>query len=155
MPSLTSYRHLIDLTSNEHEQTTELTERDALVYLFTEAQDVSREVATHHLSHIPVERHAELLRTLLTVRDPTQGPLPGDVVEAIEGALRRTSSNSVHLLVQMDELKAVGQELFPEVERRDIPAGLEKISFWRGDITRLASPSLAIVNPVRPASPEL
>ncbi|KAJ7172993.1 hypothetical protein C8R43DRAFT_944041 [Mycena crocata] len=91
------------------------------------------------LSHLD---DATSLRVLLTVRDAAEGPLPDDILQAIDtilaaklAASTSTSVDSIPLLTS----------LFPSPSA-PLPPSFSRISFFRGDITRISSPRLAIVN---------
>lgn len=88
------------------------------------------------------------MRDLLTIRDPQEGPLPEKVIEALEAGLESKSRKSPDPLVPVEKVKSMGEELFPQFASTKLPAHFDKIALWRGDITRLQSPTLAIVNPV-------
>ncbi|ORY49297.1 hypothetical protein BCR35DRAFT_336095 [Leucosporidium creatinivorum] len=153
MPSLSSYRDLIDLSPRTTETgptSSAEAQLDALSHLYTEyaGEDPEAYIPTpHEFSHQPESRRNQLVRDLLTIRDPREGPLPVKVVEALEAGLEIKSRNSPDPLVPIEEIKSVGDELFPQLPSTELPAGLDKLAFWRGDITRLASDKLAIVNP--------
>lgn len=158
MPALSSYRDLINLSppavaqhSAPSSTAAAAAQLDGLAYLYAEHHGPDAYHPTpHELSHQPASRRDQLLRDLLTIRDASRGPLPAEVLQAVELWLASKSRNSPDPVVPVEEVKNIASELFPQLAEDELPAELGRVAFWRGDITRLASPQLAIVNPVRP-----
>lgn len=101
----------------------------------------------HEISHIPYPKRVQLLRALLTLRPPSWGPLSTGVLDALDAHLAHLASTNADPLVPIEDLKSVPAALFPSVPASALPPFLHRVSFFRGDITRLASKELAIVNP--------
>ncbi|GAA5964693.1 hypothetical protein JCM21900_000334 [Sporobolomyces salmonicolor] len=125
-----------------------------LRHLLSEHPPSSRLPSPDHLSHWPYERKDELLKALLTIRDPRDlDPLPQDVKERIEALVRLRNARNPDPVVDAGLVPSLPASLYPGVNPSACPPGLDRIAFHRGDITRLSSPSsspsanLAIVNP--------
>lgn len=101
----------------------------------------------------PASSRSQLLRDLLTIRSPDEfGPLSIKVREAVELCLREKERASVDPRVKAETVQNVletcwkGEQVQLEDAERQ---ALEKVAFWRGDLTRLEGGKVAIVNPVR------
>lgn len=92
------------------------------------------------LEAVPPCQRDQLIRSLLTVRHPVLGLPPSAVLAAID------QQKTTEPLVDASLVPPITTERFPE-PRPDFPEASDRISFWRGNITRLRSSSLAIVNP--------
>ncbi|KAM0751771.1 A1pp-domain-containing protein [Meredithblackwellia eburnea MCA 4105] len=149
---LSSYKHLIDLSPPSSIPPASVSSPDvkALLYLYREyheAKDPEAEIPDEHeLSHVPYSQRAQLIRSLLTLRSPELPLPPPTVMEAIDAHIESVSASNPDPLVPVESLSAVPKSLFPSVDSASIPRFLDRITFFRGDMTRLSSPTLAIVN---------
>jgi O-acetyl-ADP-ribose deacetylase (regulator of RNase III) len=133
--SLSDYRNLIDLSAP-----TGLNDR-------TPGQDVDEAlgVALGYLDPNDALSHLDedtAIRVLLTVRDAAKGPLPDNVLQAVDTILAAKLTGST--LTSVDSIPRLNS-LFPSPST-PLPPSFSRISFFRGDITRIASPRLAIAN---------
>ncbi|KAJ7236873.1 hypothetical protein B0H12DRAFT_122787 [Mycena haematopus] len=141
--SLAEYRDLIDLSpptpSTDQISPTTSTSAQDLDEAYGIALDYLDPDPDSDLSHLDRD---SVIRALLTVRDPEDGPLPDNVLQAVDTILAARLAGST--LTTVDSIPAL-TSLFPSPST-PLPPSFPRISFFRGDITRLSSPRLAIVN---------
>lgn len=87
--------------------------------------------------------HARYIRDLLTVRPAELDNLPDETLHQIDVVLQVRSAQHSSPLVPVESVPTLHDRLSPS---SNLPLCLSRISFCQGDITRLSSPSLAIVN---------
>ncbi|KAJ6597529.1 hypothetical protein DFH09DRAFT_1132110 [Mycena vulgaris] len=131
--TLPQYRDLIDLSG----PTTSHTDSGQSV-------DKANGIALDHLDPEGALSHLDegtAIRALLTVREASQGPLPDNVLRAVDTILATKLAGST--LTSVDSIPML-TSLFPSSSA--LPPSFSRISFFRGDITRISSPRLAIAN---------
>jgi hypothetical protein len=154
MPSLSTisfsaYKDLVDLSppsSTRVDRPHALTESELcvaqvkiLLYLWHEYG--AREIPSQSvLEQWPATRRAGTIRALLTVRSSEYGLLPDDIQQSIDALLENNLLSVA--LTPVEAIKPISN-LYTATQLPDV---LDRIMFWRGDITRLASPNLAIAN---------
>ncbi|KAJ6469135.1 hypothetical protein C8R47DRAFT_1301711 [Mycena vitilis] len=133
--SLTEYRNLIDLSppAGLNDQ--------------TDGQDLDQayDIALHYLDPDGALSHLEedaAIRALLTVRDAAEGPLPENFLHAVDTILAAKLAESP--LTSADSIPPL-TSLFPSPST-PLPPSFSRIALFRGDITRISSPRLAIAN---------
>ncbi|KAF7292505.1 putative appr-1-p processing enzyme family protein [Mycena kentingensis (nom. inval.)] len=130
---LTEYEHLIDLSIPSPTLLPTDDELDAAYGTALEYLDPE-----DALAHLDADT---AVRALLTVRDPSSGPLPVEALHAIDAILAAKLTETV--ITKANTIPAL-TSLFPA--SGSTPAVFSKLAFFRGDITRISSPALAIVN---------
>ncbi|KAI5480603.1 sec7 guanine nucleotide exchange factor [Pseudohyphozyma bogoriensis] len=103
-------------------------------------------------SGVDFDQRCRLIRALLTVRDAHLSLPPAEVMAAIDQHLEdlsTTNSEPLEVATEVPSLRSlfpVGTESEMTIDGRPTISVLERVSFWRGDITRLSGEKLAIVN---------
>ncbi|KAJ7481900.1 hypothetical protein FB451DRAFT_1171033 [Mycena latifolia] len=132
--TLSQYSDLIDLSSptdSPYESGQSLDEAYGIAIDYLDPEDA--------LAHLDEDT---AIRALLTVRDASLGPLPDEVLLAVDTILAAKLASAT--LTSVDSIPLL-TSLFPSTSTT-LPPSFSKISFFRGDITRISSPRLAIVN---------
>ncbi|KAK4699401.1 hypothetical protein P7C70_g6861, partial [Phenoliferia sp. Uapishka_3] len=158
MYPLESYRGLVDLSPPsafpaDARRNSLITNPDvvALAFLYAEHTHDTEDSDTpteHELSHLPPRKRHHLIKSLLTLRHPRLGPLPPEIMAAIDTHLNNVSQSNPDPLVPTNDIPSIPTALFPSVPEPTLPRTLSRLSFFRGDVTRISSDTLAIVNPV-------
>ncbi|KAJ7443878.1 Appr-1-p processing enzyme family protein [Mycena galericulata] len=133
--SLSDYRDSIDLSVSTSPQTApdaqRLTEAYSIALDYLDPEDA--------LSHLDEDT---AIRALLTVRDASKGPLPDNVLQAVDTILAAKLASST--LTSLESIPLL-TTLFTSPSAT-LPPSFSRVSFFRGDITRISSPRLAIAN---------
>ncbi|KAJ7793312.1 appr-1-p processing enzyme family protein [Mycena olivaceomarginata] len=135
--SLAEYRSLIDLSPPPGLPDQTAASQDNVDDAYRIALDyLDPEDALSHLDDDAA------VHALLTVRHADEGPLPSNVLQAVDTILAAKLTGST--LTPVDSIPAL-TSLFPSPSTA-LPSSFSRISFYRGDITRISSPGLAIAN---------
>lgn len=125
----------------------------AFRYLFEEYLDYSsdgdlRAARRRVPTGVSSSEQARLIRDLLTMRPGPLDAVPDNVLESIDRILQVRSAQHVQPLVPVSSIPSILDHLQPLSTSTPSSSDsvLSRISFYHGDITRLSSPSLAIVN---------
>ncbi|GAA6005235.1 uncharacterized protein JCM10292_005352 [Rhodotorula paludigena] len=163
MLALNSYRDLVDLalprvvgedtaTSPQEVVGAQIA---VLTHLIRELPYHPRLPSAANLPSYPYAHREQLLRSLLTVRDPTElSPLPEDIVKLATTLARARNDRDPDPYTSVSSIPAISTNLFPSTSHDALPRSFQRIRFHRGDYTRLASSrasaaegGLALVNP--------
>lgn len=163
MLALNSYRDLVDLalprvvgedtaTSPQEVVGAQIA---VLTHLIRELPYHPRLPSAANLPSYPYAHREQLLRSLLTVRDPTElSPLPEDIVKLATTLARARNDRDPDPYTSVSSIPAIPTNLFPSTSHDALPRSFQRIRFHRGDYTRLASSrasaaegALALVNP--------
>lgn len=132
---------------------------DTLDHLYEEYERLRSRHQHRHRHHqgrlsatLPEEQQPSVIRQLLTLRHPSQGPLPPQHIKTIEDLLLLQSARDPDPLLDVAAMPTLPAQLYADQgSPAPLPAAFDRLSIIQGSILRLSSPTLAIVNPANVA----
>ncbi|GAA6027108.1 hypothetical protein JCM8097_002395 [Rhodosporidiobolus ruineniae] len=157
MLPLSSYAHLLDLSPptlprpplNLPPTILRETQLSVLASLLRELPYSPRLPSSADLESYTFSERDQLLRHLLTIRDPVElPPLPQNLTEQIDRLTRFRNERNPEPIVPVDAVEPISTLLYPTIaDDSTLPPELSRIKFLQGDFTRLSCAGVAVVNP--------